>query len=77
MQMDRTVVSQHVLILLVLVYVIYTLTSAPDDDRRMGSKRVGLVYRDCNISEKNNNNNKSAFVWLSVLCFIDDNARCE
>jgi hypothetical protein len=30
---------------LVLVYVIYTLTSVPDDDPRKGSKQVGLVYR--------------------------------
>jgi hypothetical protein len=31
---------------LVLVYVIYTLTSVPDDDPRKGSKHVGLVYMD-------------------------------
>jgi hypothetical protein len=31
---------------LVLVYVVYTLTSVPDDDPRNGSKHVGLVYRD-------------------------------
>jgi hypothetical protein len=35
--------------LLVLVHVIYTLTSVPDDDARKESKHVGLVYRDCNI----------------------------
>jgi hypothetical protein len=49
MWMDRTVLSEHVVILLVLVYVIYTLTSVPDDDPRKGSKHVGLVYRDCNV----------------------------
>jgi hypothetical protein len=36
----------YVRLLLVLVYVIYTLTSVPDDDPRKGSKHVGLVYRD-------------------------------
>jgi hypothetical protein len=27
-------------------YVIYTLTSVPDDNPRKGSKHVGLVYRN-------------------------------
>jgi hypothetical protein len=37
---------QLVIILLVSVYVIYTLTGVPDDDPRKGSKHVGLVYKD-------------------------------
>jgi hypothetical protein len=31
------------------VCVIYTLTRAPDEDPRTGSKYVALTYRDCNI----------------------------
>jgi uncharacterized pyridoxamine 5'-phosphate oxidase family protein len=45
---------------MVLVYVIYTLTSVTDDVPRQGSKHVALVYREY-IYVKNNNN-KSAFV---------------
>jgi hypothetical protein len=35
--------------MLVLVYVIYTLTNVPGDDPRKGSKHIGLVYREYNI----------------------------
>jgi hypothetical protein len=47
--------------IVIFVYVIHNLTTVPDDDPRMGSKHVGLAYRDCNIQYLKKNN-KTAFV---------------